>query len=119
MPTSSEVLSCEVKQSLEFHERMKNLSQENIVKHHNLVQYCKLVDNLLEQVRVLEDALKAYAEGEGYRIKPEKAHLYDQDYPMWSKKWMQRSMCDSDSKILAKEALKQLAALRAEVEKMG
>jgi len=45
--------------------------------------------------------------GSDLEPKPEKAHLYDKDYPMWSPEWRQRSMSDYWSGKLARETLRR------------
>lgn len=53
-----------------------------------------------------EKALKFYAQG-GVDLepKPEKAHLYEKDFPMNSHQWRERSMSDYWSGKLARQTL--------------
>ena len=69
------------------------------------------IKELRECVRVLSSALKYYADvaKDDLEPKPEKAHLYDQDYPMSHPLWRQRSMSDYIGGKRARAVLKDHA----------
>jgi hypothetical protein len=64
-----------------------------------------LTDEIAAKLEIYENALKEYANGTAIRVKPEKAHLYVEDFKHGSPEWLQRSMSDYDDTLLAKQAL--------------
>lgn len=66
-----------------------------------------------DRVSVLIEALQFYAEGNtDLEPKPEKSHLYDQNYEMCSPEWLQRSMSDFVSGNRAREALARFRSIK-------
>jgi len=71
----------------------------------------KEIDDLKSENAKLREALEFYAkgsEGDDLEPKPEKAHLYEKDYPVDHAYWRQRSMSDYWSGRRAREALNDL-----------
>ena len=67
------------------------------------------IKELEAEIARLREALEFYAkgsEGDDLEPKPEKAHLYEKDYPVDHAYWRQRSMSDYWSGRRAREALK-------------
>lgn len=65
---------------------------------------------LLDELERYRGALEFYANGsvgDDHEPKPDKAHLYDKDYPMDSSEWRQRSMSDYVIGKRAREALEE------------
>lgn len=65
---------------------------------------------LKEELKREREAVDFYAKGfaeKELEPKPEKAYLYDQDYPIGSEKWLMRSMSDYWTGGLARETQAQ------------
>ena len=95
------------------HEWIRVISLDDLHLKINIIsRYVELCDELAKvkaQLVLAEEALGFYrdgAQGDDCEPKPEKAHLYDQDYPMYSEKWLMRSMSDNHIGKRAREYFK-------------
>lgn len=62
-----------------------------------------------EALRVAREALEYYASGKiDLHPRQEKKHLYEGEVKMWDKKWIQRSMSDYESGLIARLALTKM-----------